>query len=314
MWTVRKFQFVTLFVTCYEEYLTWEEGILDRRDLKLYYRDIISVSGADGAKHLGGTSRIDINTAGQTYSFSSTLGSFRGIQECLDIINERIQFFRNKDREDAKSLELEKEKSIAEAVAKAVQEQSSNFINSFQNVGININPDNIEPTITRIELFLEDKDWDKAKAYAEAALDYFPTDYRLYLALLCIDEKVSVSRELENCTTSLEDNPNYRKALKFADGETTVFLKEINDRAKNNSVLESRYSRALKAMDNLKYDLAASLFRCISGYKDSDTWLDYCEKEISEAKIREAKELESKRILISALNSPISSPPMLRQI
>ena len=90
---------------------------------------------------------------------------------------------------------------------------------------ININPSNLEPTITRIELFLEDKEWETVKAYANAALDYFPTDYRLYLFLLFADLKVSEFDELAESKTPFGDNTNYKRAVRFADSDTSEKLK-----------------------------------------------------------------------------------------
>ena len=234
MWVPKKFQFQTLFITCNEDHIVWQEGVLNRRDLKLYYRDMISVSGADGAKYLGGTSRFEINTAGQTYSYNSTLGGFNGIENCIDIINERIQFVKTRDEENHKQLDIEKERIIAEAVAKAMQEQSIDTSNNVNQItGVNINPNNVEPTVTRIELFLEEKDWDRAKAYAETALDYFPTDYRLYLFLLCVDMKVASFDELANSTVSIDENSNYKKAMRFADDEAKERIETLSQTIKN---------------------------------------------------------------------------------
>lgn len=218
MWQTKKYQFVTLFITCNEDHILWEEGVLNRRNLKLFYRDMISVSGGDGGKRLGGTSRFEINTPGQTYSYSSTLGGFNGIQDCIDTINERIQFFKAKNREDDWRLELEKERAITEAVSNALQQQvTDQAAFTKRNYDIHINPNNIEPTITRIEMFLEDGEWDDARAYATTALDYFPTDYRLYLFLLLEELKAHSIEELENSDTPFVNNKNYKKVKRFAD-------------------------------------------------------------------------------------------------
>ena len=83
--------------------------------------------------------------------------------------------------------------------------------------GININPSNIEPTITRIELFLEDGEWDNVIQYSNAALDYFPTDYRLYLYLLLGELKATSVDELEKCDTPFTDSSSYKKLKRFAD-------------------------------------------------------------------------------------------------
>ncbi len=96
----------------------------------------------------------------------------------------------------------------------------------IQNSAIRVNPDNIEPTITRIELFLEDGDWEKVRAYCETALDYFPTDYRLYLYLLFADCEVTDLDSLAESGISFRDNTYYKKAIRFAgDNEIAEKLK-----------------------------------------------------------------------------------------
>lgn len=116
---------------------------------------------------------------------------------------------------------------------------------------ININPDNIEPTITRIELFLEDSEWENAKAYANTALDYFPTDYRLYLYLLFAELQVSSYDELANSNRSFIDNKNYKKVLRFADREIVEKLEscsksaDANKENKSESVIKRQTTNEL---------------------------------------------------------------------
>ena len=90
---------------------------------------------------------------------------------------------------------------------------------------ININPNNIEPTITRVELFLEDREWDKVTAYCETALDYFPTDYRLYKYLLLSDLKCQTINDLKKTKNSFTSNEYYKKMVRYADDP---FKKEMD--------------------------------------------------------------------------------------
>lgn len=116
-----------------------------------------------------------------------------------------------------KLIEKPTQKQAAPSMVTKAVEQPDQVVTEPVTSHININAQNVEPTITRIQLFLEDEEWDKAKAYIEAALDYFPTDYRLYILMLCLDMKVSSLEELKSCSTSFRDNKNYKKALRFAD-------------------------------------------------------------------------------------------------
>ena len=265
MWQDKKYQICDLFITLYEDHLVWEEGIFDKRNLTLYYTDIISVSGGDGAKLLGGTSRIEINTAGQTYVYSSTLGPFVGIEECISKINERIQFFRKKE---------------------AATAHAAGLVSN-----ININPDNIEPTITRIDIFLEDGEWDKVTAYANAALDYFPTDYRLYKDLLLADMKCKSVNDLKSCGSSFASNGNYKKLDRYADESLKKELKGILEYIEKEPI----YKQARSTSDKKK---ALELFKGIRGYKDSNDYITSLQTRIKEEetrkKDREEQDRESK--------------------
>ena len=150
--------------------------------------------------------------------------------ELFDIV-QRISFDLPKEgpsiKKERRTSVVEKEPIAAHKMKEAAPAPSLN---------ININPNNIEPTIIRIELFLEDKEWDKAKAYAEAGLDYFPTDHRLYLYLLFADLKVSDYDELKQCSKSFSNNPNYKKAIRFADDKTAERLKGYSAEGSSNDL------------------------------------------------------------------------------
>lgn len=95
---------------------------------------------------------------------------------------------------------------------------------------IHINPDNVEPTITRIQLFLEDKEWEDAIAYCNVAMDYFPTEGRLYLLRMLSEEKISKIDEVIDNHIKIYDNSNYNKVLRFSDENTK---KQVEDISKN---------------------------------------------------------------------------------
>ena len=259
MWQDRKYQFISLFIYLHEDHLDWDEVGFAGRQFTLYYTDIISVSGGNAGRHLGGTSRFEINTAGQTYKYSSTLGAFAGLEECIQIINERIQYFRNNGAGSA---------------------NSAGFANN-----ININPDNIEPTITRIEIFLEDGEWGKVKSYANAALDYFPTDYRLYKYLLLADMQCKSISALKNSATSFASNNNYKKLDRYADESLKKELKDILEYIEKEPI----YKQARGTSDKKK---ALELFKGIRGYKDSNDYISSLQVRIKEEEERKKEKEE----------------------
>ena len=158
---------------------------------------------------------------------------------------------------------------------------------------ININPNNVEPTITRIELFLEDKEWDTAKAYAETALDFFPTDYRLYLFLLFADLQVSDYDELSKCTKSITENRYYKKVIRFADDDVIEMIHNCTSKADETAENEAAYAKAVQLMDGQMYAEAYQLFARLGEYKDAKERIKECNEKYAEyvaKKEREQKE------------------------
>lgn len=157
-----------------------------------------------------------------TYKFGARV-KFNVLKACFnyDFLNfedQKTEYEEVKDLTIQICEELYKLMSASQPNTVPSAQQTDNLAEPAQQVSnININPSNVEPTITRIELFLEDQEWGKARAYADAALDYFPTDYRLYLSLLCADMKVTSPDKLKECGTPFKDNPNYKKVVRFAD-------------------------------------------------------------------------------------------------
>ena len=152
---------------------------------------------------------------------------------------------------------------------------------------ININPENVEPTITRIELFLQDQEWAKVAEYCETALDYFPTDYRLYKYLLLSDLKCQSISDLRKCESSFASNVHYKKLLQFADEP----LKEELNQALDDIRKERIYKEGCASTDRTALDK----FRLIKGYKDADEKAASIENKIKAEEARAKQEKERQR-------------------
>lgn len=152
---------------------------------------------------------------------------------------------------------------------------------------ININPDNIEPTITRIEIFIEDKEWDKATAYAEAALDFFPTDYRLYKYLLLSDLKCQSVSELKRCKSSFASNDHYKKLIRYADEPLKKEINGILEDLRKEDIYQQACASEGRA--------ALAKFKTIKGYKDADKKAASLERKIIEEETREKQEKEKQK-------------------
>jgi len=76
------------------------------------------------------------------------------------------------------------------------------------------------PALTKTKrgyLSLEDGDWQKASEFFDEALDLDPEYAYAYLGLLCAELKISGESELNSQKQPFADDPNFKKAVRFAD-------------------------------------------------------------------------------------------------
>ena len=188
---------------------------------------------------------------------------------------------------------------------------------------ININPNNPDATIDRIELFIEDGDWESAKAYCNAGLDYFPRDYRLYkLALLINHECCDLESLITNISEEeLEENSNFKKAIRFGESSFIAELEAAKKKIEETRAVETKeqeyktkkttYEKACNDLKQAKNQSEckriAGIFESLEGFEDSEEKIQECkerakglilngiEKIISENKERETtiKECEN---------------------
>ena len=191
----------------------------------------------------------------------------------------------------------------------------SNVVNhEIPATAININPNNIEPTIIRIELFLENHEWEKAYAYSNAALDYFPTDYRLYLYLLCTELRVPKADDLASANETFSESVNYKMLKRFASDELKEKiesdLKTVEQRIKDIAEAEelkkeeekksSTYREALRLIKNKSasdHSKAIDLLEELGDWEDSLAIVEQCKTDLEAIKKKE--EIEAIRISAS---------------
>ena len=79
--------------------------------------------------------------------------------------------------------------------------------------------------LERMNMFLEDKNWDAAEEYAENVLDIDPRNGEAYVGILLAELKLKKRADLANLMVSFEENKNYKKAIRFADEDLLAELK-----------------------------------------------------------------------------------------
>ena len=134
--------------------------------------------------------------------------------------------------------------------------------------------------LERINIFLDDNDWQRVNEYAEKILDEDPKNARAYLVKTFFDFKVkSVVQLLEK--PNFESNLNYIKVIKFADGELKTQLDEAV-KQKETARLDAIYNTVREELSNAKteqdFESVAELLGKIKTYKDSASLLRKCDE------------------------------------
>ena len=151
--------------------------------------------------------------------------------------------------------------------------------------------------IKRARLFLEDADFASADEYAEKVLDIDPECAEAYLVKLLVSRQQSNESELEASRQSLEHDPNYVKALRFAKGEQATAYAAIEQTIQQNiqaDQMEADYQHAMalyqKASDERGYLKAAEAFAALGDYQDAEQMI-VSSKEKAQQKHQEHEEM-----------------------
>ncbi len=87
------------------------------------------------------------------------------------------------------------------------------------------------PLLERAFMFLEDGEWENANEYCEKVLDLEPKNALAYMGKLMAELKVNFKNDLAKQDTPFDGNPNYKKAVRFADPELAKELADLNEAA-----------------------------------------------------------------------------------
>lgn len=190
--------------------------------------------------------------------------------------------------------------------------------------------ESISALLKRIEMFLEDKDWEKADEYCERVLDIEPECAEAYLGKLMAEKHARKKEELENCEHPFIGNLNYEKIKRFGDealkAELSGYVDFINDRIEKermeaeritkrnkkiamiattilcgvmvvvliNTVIwpNIKYHQAVKNMNAGNFEKAISMLVALGDYRDSKEKITECNYNYGIA-LMEAKEYEA---------------------
>ena len=157
---------------------------------------------------------------------------------------------------------------------------------------------NTAPLLKRAFMFLEDGDWKSADEYCEKVLDLDPECAEAYLGKLLAEMKICHREDLKNENSSFEDNPYYKKAMRFGDAALKnelqgyiEFIAEKRNRRIKEEVerkREKQYTEALTIMKSAKTEAdfrnAAIKFNELTEYKNSKELHQECLDKAQEAR------------------------------
>ena len=133
--------------------------------------------------------------------------------------------------------------------------------------------------LRRIGLFLEDGAWKQANEYCERVLDEDPECSKAHLYKMMISHKIKLEEKITECSSDLENDADYRKAVRFARGSEKDAIIRYNEVIKNR-IYEKSYQSAVQAMDEKRYSEAIEILKRIkkTDYKDIKNKIAECEQ------------------------------------
>lgn len=156
------------------------------------------------------------------------------------------------------------------------------------------NSDSVVPLLERVEIFLSDRDWEKADEYCEKILDIDPKNAQAYLRKMLVEFKtINLEALTEVREKIVLESANYNKVVKFADDglkQRVEAIAEIQKKKvyeerelkKNTEVYEKAEALFEKARTEKDYTAIISLYEQIKGFRDSDEKLLTCKNAGSE--------------------------------
>ena len=131
-----------------------------------------------------------------------------------------------------------------------------------------------ESLIKRAYVFLEDMNWSSAIEYAEKVLDINVSNVDAYLIKLLADHKVTKVEELQSINTSLDENDNYHKILRFDSSDLKNRLIDYNVEIIQRIVTEKEQI----AKEKTEMDALQQINSALAEYKDLESkYTDYTE-------------------------------------
>lgn len=176
---------------------------------------------------------------------------------------------------------------------------------SQANVDVPFMTPGVTQLLERVSLFLEDGNFESADEYCDRILDLEPRNSQAYFYKLLVWLKMRSPDEIILNDKSLDEYPDYQKAVRFADDSYKAMLEDYNQRIKDrleNERIEGIYQDGLlkmqAALTETEYLEAASVFDGLKEYKDSGDKADSCRALANEKRLEKERAKEEARLKV----------------
>lgn len=161
----------------------------------------------------------------------------------------------------------------------------------------------------RVYLYLEDWDFEKASEYIDKVLDVDAEYAPAYVAQILVARELTEEADLATLRASIDDDPTWKKALRFANeeqkqrylgyakqiNENEVYDKEQKKKQAELAVKKEQYDRALAEISKGNYFWAMMILQQLNGYKDAEKLMRQCLDKYKEELLQ--KEQEQRKTL-----------------
>lgn len=161
----------------------------------------------------------------------------------------------------------------------------------------------------RVYLYLEDWDFEKASEYIDKVLDVDAEYAPAYVAQILVARELTEEADLATLRASIDDDPTWKKALRFANeeqkqrylgyakqiNENEVYDKEQKKKQAELAVKKEQYDRALAEISKGNYFWTMMILHQLNGYKDAEKLMRQCLDKYKEELLQ--KEQEQRKTL-----------------
>lgn len=134
----------------------------------------------------------------------------------------------------------------------------------------------IEPLLKRVEIFLQDGNWQSANEYCDRVLDRDPECAKAYFYMLMSELNIHTNNEFESAMLSdgISKYDNYKKAVRFSSDSEKKRLSELNFQTIYNFA-EKKFKQATT---DTEFRETAKIYKTISEFRDSSEKSVLCEQ------------------------------------